>query len=96
MAIRNQKQLQVAQERSNSQAIGRMAKGYRRDIAPLLTAMENAKSPEGLLRAMGPGLLKKMGTEATTEALGVESLKAAAAGVASGTPKDQRPEAEAN
>ena len=86
MAMRSQKAVQLVQEKANARAVRRMAKGFRLDIDPLITAIAGAKSAAGMRRAMGPTLLAKMGTDAVSEALGVETLKAAASGVASGTP----------
>lgn len=61
----------------------RMSRAYREDIEPVVTVLRKAKSERGVLRSLGVTLLDRMGTEALTTALAVETVKAAGAGAAS-------------
>lgn len=87
---RNQRSLMGVMDRSAGRSIGRNDDAMLSDIKPLLAAMKGAKSFAGMRKSLSKGKVVDMGTEATTEALGLEGFKAAVAGVASATPRDKR------
>ena len=84
---RTNKEVQAGIEVLAGRAVGRMAKAYRRDIEPLIKAIQRAKSPEGLRRGLGVTRLKEMGTTAEAEALADCATQAALIGRVSATPR---------
>jgi hypothetical protein len=86
-APRSNKEVQAGIEVLAGRSVARMAKGYRRDINPLIAAIKKAKSPEGLKRALGPTRLKEMGTTAEASALADCLTQVALIGRVAATPR---------
>lgn len=57
-------------------SLRKQSKQYVRDLAPLIKAIEDAKSEEGLKKLMSANLVKKMGTKALTTAVGEATFQA--------------------
>lgn len=84
---RTTKEVQAGIELLAGRSVARMKQGYRRDIDPLIEAIERAKSPAGLKRALGPTRLKEMGTTAEAEALADCATQAALIGRVAAMPR---------
>lgn len=89
MSVRSQNAVQAGVERMAGASLGRVGRQYRRDIAPLLDAIESAKSPEGLKRALSPALAARIETTALEESLTDTLTQAAVIGKVAGTHKSK-------
>lgn len=89
MAARRQTQVIAELKRTADRALGKAAKHYRRDVIdPLLAGIRTAKSPEGLLQQLGPGLVRKMDTASVADAMTEAAVTATGVGMVSAMPKE--------
>lgn len=85
MAVRSSKAALAGIEKMAGASLGRASSRYRTDIGPLIEAIRDAKSPEGLKRALSPALARRMGTTAVEQSLGDTLTQAALIGKVAGT-----------
>ena len=89
MSVRSSKAALAGIEKMAGASLGRVSGRYRADIAPLIKAIRDAKSPEGLRRALSPALANRMGTDAVEQSLSDTLTQAALIGKVAGTPKSK-------
>ena len=91
MALTRQTQVLGELEHLAGKAAGNAAKAYRKGvIGPMVGRIKKAKSVKGLLRQLGPGLLRAMDSSAVEKALEQSSAPAIGVGAVSATPKEGR------
>ena len=89
MSVRSSKAALAGIEKMAGASLGRVSRGYRSDIGPLIAALRSAKSTDGLKRALSPTLAKRMGTTAIADSLSETLTQAALIGKVAGTPKSK-------
>ena len=88
MPLSNQKQVMVGLDRMNGAALRRIAKRYRKEtIGPMAEAIKSTRGNKQLLRALGPGLLRKIKTDALQTAMADGIVQAGLVGVVTATPR---------
>ena len=81
MPVTRQTQVLGELEHLAGRRLGKAAKAYRRDtIGPMVSRIKAAKSVKGLLRQLGPGLLRDMDSGAVEKALTETDVQTAAIG----------------
>jgi hypothetical protein len=78
-------------DRMNGKVIGGMATDYQSAVVrPMVDRVKKAKSLKGLLRQLGPGLVREMDTGVVETALGETANATTAIGIVSAQPKSHR------
>lgn len=87
MALRDQKRLMAELDRMNGKRVAKIARSYRQNvIAPVVGRIKKAKSPKGLLKQLGPGLVKEMNAAALEDAIEDNQVQMACIGRATAMP----------
>ncbi len=90
MALSSQKQVMAGLDKLAGRALGRASDDYRREVVrPLVGRINNAQSLKGLLRQLGPGLVREMKTDRFELGLAQTMTQAALVGRTSATPREQ-------
>jgi len=95
MALGSHKAVIAGVDHLAGRAMGRSAKQYGKDIAPLMEAIKKAEGPADLKRRLTPGLTKRLGTDAIGTALtdaGVQASLIATAAAWPGAKKRMKAE----
>jgi len=86
--VKRQTQVLAEMERMAGKTVGKMAGGYqRRTVGPLAARIKKAKSLKGLLRQLGPGLLKEMDSKPLENALADAEVQSGLIGRVSALPR---------
>jgi hypothetical protein len=88
MALRSQKQLMAELDRMNGRRIAEIGEKFQEGVVgPLVDTVKAAKSLKGLLRALGPGLVKRMDTAGLEDAVADTMIQAGLIGRVSALPR---------
>lgn len=88
MPLQRQQQVLDGLDDLAGRAMRRASRRYRQSVvAPMITAMDRAASPAGLLRALGPSLFRRMDTNDVEDALADCMTQAELIGEVSATPQ---------
>lgn len=85
--MRSQQAVAAGIEKLAGALLGVQAKAIGREMEPLRSAIEAAQSERGLRRALGPTLLRQLGTGAQEQALMESATRAALIGRGAARPK---------
>ena len=88
MPCGSKKQVLAGLDKRAGRALGKSSKDYRREVVrPMVGRIKKSKSLKGLLRQLGPGLLREMKTDRFETGLAETLNQAELIGAASATPR---------
>ena len=92
MPLSSQKQVMAGLDKLAGRALRRASDDYRAEVVrPMVSGIKKAKSFKGLMRQLGPGLLRRMKTERFERNVSETLTQAELVGRTAGLPRSRQP-----